>query len=214
MKTGTTTLNRALSILGYRVSHNAWQWLNPIVKEDWHKIKTLAAEWDALEDNPIPLIYKDLDKLFPGSKFILSKRDSEAWFQSVSYHIGDLISPMHVWLFGVGKGIPKHDKQHAIAVYEAHHDAVLSYFKSRPNDLLVIDITKTDSWNDICAFLEEPIPTKGFPHANASAFNQNKHDGFTKRLKYWKKRILNPIKVEWYKRKGYLPTPQQRLRNL
>lgn len=214
MKTGTTTLNRALSILGYRVSHNSWQWLYSIMRNDWEKVSKLALEWDALEDNPIPLIYKELDQLFPNSKFILSTRESDAWYQSVSYHIGNLISPMHEWLFGLGKGLPMKDKNHAIAVYETHQKAVRDYFQSRPNDLLIIDVTKTQNWDAICTFLGEPIPKEAFPHANQSAYNSNKHGGLFKTLKLWKKRLLNPIKVWWFNRNGYIPTPQHRLQNL
>ncbi|MEZ4722409.1 MAG: sulfotransferase, partial [Flavobacteriales bacterium] len=117
MKTGTTTMNRALSELGYRVSNKSWRLLMPIVKNDWEKVAEHAELWDALEDNPIPLIYRELDEMFPKSKFILTKRDPEEWYRSVSYHIGDLRSPMHEWLFGKGKGLPKDDKAHTLEVY-------------------------------------------------------------------------------------------------
>ncbi len=214
MKTGTTTLNRALTMLGYRVSHNSWRWLDDIVREDWETIAQKASEWDALEDNPIPLIYKHLDQAFPGSKFILSTRDPEAWYQSVCFHIGDLPSPMHAWLFGQGKSLPKEDKVHTLAVYLQHQAAAKAYFKDRPDDLLVIDITQTTRWEEICAFLNISPPDAPFPHANQSAFNKDKHAGGKRRLKYLKKQLLNPVKIWRMNQKGYLPTPEERLRSL
>ena len=37
----------------------------------------------AASDMPIPLLYKKLDKAYPGSKFILTIRDEEKWLKSV-----------------------------------------------------------------------------------------------------------------------------------
>lgn len=214
MKTGTTTLNRALSLLDYKVSHNSWRWLKHILRKDWDAVAQAAEEWDALEDNPIPLIYRELDRAFPGSKFILSVRDEEAWYQSVAYHIGSLPSPMHTWLFGKGKALPKHDRAHTLTVYNQHRAAVEEYFKDRPDDLLIIDVTKTKDWTTLCRFLDIPQPELAFPHANRSAFSKDKHAGTKRRLKYWKKRLLNPLKIWWMDQKGYLPTPQERLQSL
>lgn len=214
MKTGTTTLNRALSILGYRVSHTSWRWLPEIVKEDWESIERLAQPWDALEDNPIPLIYRELDRLFPNSKFILSVRDEEKWYQSVSYHIGNLPSPMHAWLFGKGKELPKDDKNHTIAVFNGHIEGVKAYFRERPEDLMVVDVTQLSDWTPLCSFLGIDNPNQAFPHANKSKFDTDKHAGFARRFKYWKKRMINPVKIAWYQSRGYLPTPEERLRRL
>ena len=214
MKTGTTTLNRALSILGYRVSHNSWKWLKMICKNDWKGIQEKMDAWDAVEDNPIPLIYKELDALYPGSKFILTEREPEKWYNSVSYHVGDLSSPMHEWLFGRGKGLPRNDKKHALNVFVKHRENVIEYFKDRPDDLLIIDITKIENWDTICTFLGEEIPEAVFPHANRTAYDADKNAGLKRRSKYFKKRILNPLKIWWYNQNHYIPTPNQRLEQL
>ncbi|MEX2595908.1 MAG: sulfotransferase family protein [Salibacteraceae bacterium] len=214
MKTGTTTLNRALSILGYRVSHNSWRWLKYIFRNDWQSIKDKMNEWDAAEDNPIPLIYKELDQLFPGSKFILTTRDPEKWYDSVSYHIGNLKTPMHEWLFGRGKGLPKQDKEHSIRIFNTHRERVIEYFKDRPEDLLIIDVTEIQNWNTICSFLDEEIPSTPFPHANKTNYKNDKHAGIKHGIRYWKKRIINPTKICWFNHKTYLPSPNQRLERL
>ena len=65
MKTGTTTMNSALTILGYRVSHRSWRLLPAIMKGDWNSVANHAEAWDALEDNPIPLIYQGIRPALP-----------------------------------------------------------------------------------------------------------------------------------------------------
>ena len=211
MKTGTTTMNRALTILGYRVSNRSWRLLPAIVKHDWDSVANHAEAWDALEDNPIPQIYEQLDQLFPNSKFILTKRDPEKWYQSVSYHIGQLRSPMHEWVFGKGKGLPKEDKEHTLKVFNQHTDSVLSYFKDRPQDLLVLDVTTDSNWKTLCDFLDISTPTESFPHANQSKFEQSKINQPKQKFKFIKKMVFNPIKIGYYSIMGYLPKPETRI---
>ena len=50
-----------------------------------------------------------------------------------------------------------------------HNAEVVEYFKDRPDDLLVMDITKEDPWPRLCAFLGEPVPSVPFPHSNSAA---------------------------------------------
>ena len=213
MKTGTTTMNSALTILGYRVSHRSWRLLPAIMKGDWNSVANHAEAWDALEDNPIPLIYKELDQLFPNSKFILTKRDPEKWYQSVSYHIGRLRSPMHEWVFGKGKGLPIEDKGHTIEVFNQHTESVLTYFKERPQDLLILDVTTDSNWKTICDFLGVSTPSVPFPHSNRSKFEQSKISRPKQKFKFIKKQVFNPMKIGFYSLLGYLPTPETRIKS-
>jgi hypothetical protein len=48
-------------------------------------------------------------------------------------------------------------------VYDAHHRDVMEYFKNRPSDLLVMDITKGQGWDILCPFVNKPIPDAAFP---------------------------------------------------
>ena len=205
MKTGTTTMNRALTILGYRVSHNSWKLLRPIMKGDWGRVKRHAQEWDALEDNPIPLIYRELDKMFPNNKFILTVRPSEDWYQSVAHHIGNHRSPMHEWVFGRGKGIPSQNKEHTIRIYENHIAEVKAYFRDRPQDLLVYDLKDHSDWNTLCNFLDQPIPDAPYPHANKSNYAQSKYAGRQYSWRRVRKRLKNPIQLFYYNMMGWIP---------
>lgn len=47
-----------------------------------------------------------------------------------------------------------------------HNESVIR--EVPPHRLGVIDITKGDSWNELCNFLGEPVPQESFPHFHNS----------------------------------------------
>ena len=50
-------------------------------------------------------------------------------------------------------------------VYQLHYKNALEYFKNRPNDLLIMDITGGDGWEKLCPFLGiEDFSNILFPH--------------------------------------------------
>ena len=50
--------------------------------------------------------------------------------------------------------------------YKNHNREVNEYFKDRPDDLLVMDVTAGDGWEKLCPFLGVDIPDIDFPPAN------------------------------------------------
>jgi len=187
-KTGTSTLREALKILGFKVKDTSSRALIPILKGNYTKILKTIRKYDAVEDTPWYKIYKELDNLLPGSKFILTIRDSESWYQSVKRHIGNLRSANHEWIYGRGKGLPKDDKENTINVYSNHNMEVINYFKDRPNDLLTLDFTKGDKWEKLCEFLNEEVPKVPFPH-------YNKGNREVKKIQMFKKQFKNNLKI-------------------
>jgi hypothetical protein len=165
-KTGTSSLREALKILGYRVRDTTKRALIPILKNDYDKILRMLKKYDAVEDTPWFMIYKELDELIPNSKFILTIRDEDSWYESVKRHIGDVRSANHEFVYGRGMGVPKENRKNTIDVYNAHNKEVIEYFKHRPGDLLVMDFTKGDQWEKLCPFLNKEIPGVPFPHYN------------------------------------------------
>ena len=72
-KTGTTSLELALKKLGYRVT-GSFGTKDPDIAEKVHEMAyAMVPEYDAFEDNPWPILYRELDERFPGSKFILTR---------------------------------------------------------------------------------------------------------------------------------------------
>jgi sulfotransferase family protein len=194
-KTGTSTLREALTMLGYRVKDTSSRPLIPILKGDYGKVVRMLENYDAVEDTPWYMIYKELDRLIPGSKFILTIRDPESWYKSVNDHIANLRDANHEYIYGRGKGLPKDDKEHTINVYQKHNKEVLHYFKNRPNDLLVIDFSKGEDWQVLCEFLGRNVPSHPFPHYNKSDFGQKR--SFRYKLKIQRQQIKNSLKIKY-----------------
>ncbi len=210
-KTGTSTLREALKILGYRVKDTTPRALIPILRGNYNKIRRMLDRYDAMEDTPWYMIYKELDQLFPGSKFILTIRDEESWYTSVSKHIGELPAAHHEWIYGRGKGIVKEHRQNAIEVYRRHNAEVKTYFKNRPDDLLVIDFTKGEQWEPLCRFLNKNIPGVPFPHYNKTAETEKYRSGFRYGFRKYRHHLKNSAKIRfidlmgWWKQDNRAP---------
>ncbi|VGO21001.1 sulfotransferase family protein [Pontiella sulfatireligans] len=165
-KTGTTSLGRALRILGYRVA-GMFGVQNPDIAEQVMELAgPIVAEHDAFQDNPWPIIYKELDERYPGSKFVLTLRDPEAWLRSQVKHFGTRETCMRKWIYGAG--CPEGNEEIYRARYKRHNEEVLDYFKDRTDDLLVMDLAEMDGWDKLCPFLGKNVPNKPFPHAGKS----------------------------------------------
>ena len=204
-KTGTSSLREALKILGYRVKDTSSRPLIPILKGNYEKVIGMLRDFDAVEDTPWYMIYKELDRQIPGSKFILTVRDGESWYKSVSRHIGLLRNPSHEWIYGRGKGLPLEDKENTLRVYNDHIRDVLDYFKDRPGDFLEIDFTRGDGWEKLCEFLGHEIPDEPFPHANRWQIKPSKQPyyGYKKDLKFYRKSLRHYLKIKYIDWKGY-----------
>jgi len=198
-KTGTSSLRKALMMLGYRVKDNSTRPLIPILRGNFNKVLHMIQDYDAMVDTPWYMIYKELDEKIPGSKFILTLRDDESWFKSVSRHIGVLRNPNHEYVYGRGRGLPMEDKENTLKVYNKHIREVKEYFKDRPDDFLVLDLTKGDGWEQLCPFLGHAIPNLPFPHANRWKDGKGKQSyyGERKDFKYYRKYLRHWIKIKY-----------------
>jgi len=158
-RTGTKSITEAFSDLGYK----AWTFRKDInavlgvLKGESFSRKILDF-YDFFVDVPIFLVYKKLDKLCPGSKFILITRDKSNWFSSMNKmlnsakkykdykKINDLVWPD----FYPGSIVE-------------HTEDVKAYFFNRKNDLLIEDLTKIN-YDILCNFLNIESNKKEFPH--------------------------------------------------
>lgn len=163
-KTGTTSLETALRILGYRVTGPNGVRDPNIAQNALFMAKNLVPRFDAFQDNPWPLLFKELDHNYPGSKYILTLRDADKWLNSLLAYSGNLSTPMREWIYGCGS--PKGNENIYLNRFNQHNQEVLNYFSSRPNDLLTMNIEQGDGWEKLCPFLNKPLPNKAFPHKN------------------------------------------------
>lgn len=128
------------------------------------------SSFDALTDLPAARFYKELDKAFPNSKFILTIRDEEAWLRSCSKFFADGNHQFFKWIqlhFDI-YGTNTFNEELFRKAYRQHIAEVKSYFVSRPDDLLIADIPKGDGWEKLCGFVGMGIPQNPFPNKNAS----------------------------------------------
>jgi len=170
-KTGTTSLARALEILGYRVKDCLG--ITKYLKGDITSIdKTALESYDALTDTPIPNFYQELDKKYPGSKFILTVRDMDGWLKSCKKQFNQKLAEKRSdaanQLFLELYDTVTFDEEKFRSGYKNYTESVLEYFKDRPSDLLVIDISKGEGWEKLCPFLNKPIQKTIFPKSNVT----------------------------------------------
>jgi len=164
-RTGTTSMLDALRRLGY-FGHHDVPWLLPSIQAGRPDL-SIADDYDALADNPIPLLYRELDEAYPGSRFILTERPTDAWLRSVRYLVEDWAAgfPMEEHIYGVRRFDPDMYRER----YERHNHEVRDYFADRPSALLVIDITSSPGWGAVCDFLGVPVPAEPFPRSGQQA---------------------------------------------
>lgn len=181
-KTGTTTLEVALTTLGYRVTGSFGTKDLNIAGKARDEAFRIAESFDAFEDNPWPILYRELDEHFPGSHFILTRRPSADWIRSQVKDFATAETPMRRWIYGETAGCPVGNEAVYVARYERHNREVLDYFRDRPGDLLIFDLPADAGWEKLCTFLGHEVPEKPFPHANKASLSR--------RIKNWLRKSI------------------------
>jgi len=192
-KTGTTSLKKAFEDLDFVVGDQmAAEKLADRYYFDgnFEPIISYCETAQVFQDIPFswPETFKHLDQAFPDSKFILTVRDTpEQWYQS--------LVRFHSKSFGSQGGIPTaeelrnvayvnkgfvyravkvygtldddlYNKDALIAHYDQYNKSVLEYFRDRPDDLLVINLSEQDAYGRYCAFLGVEPLRDAFPWEN------------------------------------------------
>ncbi len=195
-KTGTTSIEAALNSLGFRMGLQARGEMirGDCAKRDFTRVIALCRTADAFQDVPFsnnPHTFQAVDASFPGSKFILTLRDSpEQWFDSLVRFHTKIVNKGRIptaedlrefeyrykgylWEGFVNQyGDDEHllyDKDVYIASYLEHNRKVTEYFRHRPDDLLVLNVGHTDAMQRLCEFLDVPYRGQTMPHMNRSA---------------------------------------------
>ena len=179
-KTGTSTLHAALTQLGYTpqkgffINHPKGIHVPPPLTTEKilpHAL-ALAERYDAFSDNPWPLFFREMDRAFPGSKFILTARNPQRWIASVARHLANRPDDVAQWIYGVP--FPLGNEARYLQVYEAHNSGVRSHFANRPEDLLEINLEADPSWQPLCDFVGLPSPRRAFPQENRAIDRERK----------------------------------------
>lgn len=175
-KTASTSLHHAFQHLGF----DSWHWKSN--RQAWRIFSemnrlgrsTLLEQSYSLCDNPIPILYRKLDLAYPGSKFILTMLSDEKWLDAVECLWDPKRNPYYDWdkqpfshmIHEAIYGQRHLDRSVFLARYHRHNRDVLEYFRNRPGDLLVMNMSEGAGWDELCGFLGKPIPNITYPHAH------------------------------------------------
>ena len=174
-KTGTKTLAKSLQILGYSHSSLNMNLVSELINKQEDQAFEIASQQESFDDLPWNILYKELDRRFPGSKFILTIREERPWLNSyrnmVSNHGDDNPLRNKVRQFLYGKNYKNLSDNELIDIYNNHNLKVLEYFNERENDLLVVNWQKGSGWAELCEFLDVEIPRVALPHMNKGRYS-------------------------------------------
>jgi hypothetical protein len=91
-KTGTTSLQIIFAMIGLNVApqHEGEVYGVQTMRGNMEPLKKYIDKYDAFQDAPfsVKTVFAQVDALFPNSKFILTHRDAEEWYESLkAFHM-------------------------------------------------------------------------------------------------------------------------------
>lgn len=190
-RTGTTSVGAffrhfGYSVAGWQESKNT-QWVNHWYDGNFEAIfqSKLFQHTQVFEDTPFwyPEFYKILYHRFPNAKFILFTRDTDDWFRSMLHHSKGKVwenFKLHCKLYRREKDHYNktdtqqetfwgHD-QHYKDYYEIRNREVIEFFKEKKSKrLIVCDLSDSDKWQKLGAFIGVDVSTDFDAHENQSS---------------------------------------------
>jgi len=175
-RTGTTSVCVALLDQGLKVAHTAYT-------------QQTFALADVLADTPCYCDYRQLDALFPDSKFIYLTRNLTSWVPSMQMllekiskylhpesHFNPIIKRCFKQTFQLETVSDPMSESHLSHCYELHQKSILNYFSDR-SDLLNLDVSQADGLSILLRFLgQDGKPDLGFPRVNTGRMITAWHD--------------------------------------
>ena len=176
-RTGTTSLWKALNILGVRTIHFPCDQITYDELKNGTYTLSILETYQGGVDIPLAPYYAQLERAYPRSKFILTVREITTWLKSVESHWRlwrerDPNKAFTDFVCACVYGALGFNEDRFRYVYETHCRNVGEYFAHRPDDLLIMDICHGDGWDKLSPFLGLPIPKVSFPYLNTGEENQ------------------------------------------
>ena len=135
-KTGTTSVGDALSLLSF--ARLGWEDLRSrflfrsYLKGKLHPFISLTHHYDAFEDLPWGLVYTDMARLYPDSRFILTLRGNEEdWLRSVTEHTARRKWIGHDFVYGAAEA--EGNEEMYLQAYRNHTTCVREFFAMEEN---------------------------------------------------------------------------------
>jgi hypothetical protein len=153
-----------------RARRNIPLWLEVVNgRPDW---ETIFAGYQSTTDYPACTYWRELADYYPDAKVVLSVRDADGWFDSVSETIfsdqiqGSLAgSPAETMMQGVifdAFGGRSKDRAFMTDWFKRRNQQVID---ALPRERLLVYSPK-EGWAPLCSFLGVPLPDEPFPRIN------------------------------------------------
>ena len=185
-RTGTKSLQTALTILGYGPCHHMIEvFAQPESMGLWIEAGAGQPQWDtifagyqAAVDYPSAAYWRELAAHYPRAKVLHTVRDPDAWFDSTQATIFEPGGAAARALLS-DEGVPSaffksftgafnahlHDRAFMTDYFRRHTEAVIAAIP--PERLLIYQAGQ--GWAPLCAFLGVPAPNQPYPAENDRA---------------------------------------------
>jgi len=180
-RTGTLSLKLALEHIGFGPCYHAMEIaaaeFRPVTL--WSSAIHGNADWDAIFDGfvsttdyPGCCFWRELMDYYPEARVLLSVRDADGWFDSISstlfapaFREKALQSPVAELhrLFTRGIDDRLGDREFMTSYFERWNQAVID---AVPADRLLV-FSAGDGWAPLCGFLGVPVPDAPYPRVNS-----------------------------------------------
>ena len=189
-KTGTTTLEQIFIRLSVNKSLVAPPYGKMMNRNDTSRVPDFMKRYQYYQDVPwfLPEIYKKMATEYPTSKFVLTTRDPNQWWNSVLQFVyckrrrskNQLTGEMKLEWYRQLFDAETTSKQDMIEAFQKHNANVREFFTNESHRLLEIDLTATTfatnesikMWTRLCEFLgvslDECPLNQSIPHSNKS----------------------------------------------
>jgi Sulfotransferase domain len=185
-RTGTLSLKLALEQIGFGPCYHMLEvFRRPGDSEKWEAAArgvptnwaSFLKDFRAAIDWPACHFWRELLDIFPNAKVILTERDPDKWYESISKTIFESMNappsddPIRAAQQKMGRLIVsdltfhnRSDKEHVLDVYRRHNEAVKRAIPA--SRLLVYDAPQ--GWKPLCDFLAVAVPDAPFPKTNST----------------------------------------------
>ncbi len=184
-RTGTTSCKAALEHLGFGPCYHMQEVYEQGDVDAWEAViagapldvARMFGGFRSTLDWPACSYWKEIKAVNPDAKVLLTRRDPDAWYASMSETIFQALRSEHPdpernrWRVSTRRLIfeetfgNRFDRDHVLKVLHAHEADVVASVPAA--ELLVFDVA--DGWEPLCAFLGVAVPGTPFPRSNSTA---------------------------------------------
>jgi hypothetical protein len=183
-RTGTLSFKAALEELGFGPCYHMLEVRkHETHSRDWHHAvdhedtdwQQLLSGYQSAVDWPACYFWRQLIDAFPDAKVILTVRDADRWYDSISQTILPALQepPTNPDRHAMGQAVIMNgtfagrldDRAYATEIFTRHIAAVQASVP--PEKLLTYEVA--EGWGPLAEFLSVPVPKSEFPRVNSTA---------------------------------------------